>query len=105
MSMRKEDLIKKLKDEYNGCPLFENRKKGEIGIYVGKPITIKDYFRMSDYHAVIFEEDNEHFFFSGGSLKSMLDKYGEEDLRGIQIIPKEMIRTASKRDYRPFEVV
>ena len=98
-------LISKLKEDFNGCPLFEKRAQGDMETMVGKTITIEDYFKLSDYHVVIFEEDKEHFYFSGGTLKNMLEKYGEQDMRGVQVIPKPKIKTASRRDFRPFEVV
>lgn len=98
------ELLNQIKKESNGCDLFDGRVQGDIETHVGTQLTIKDYYKIEDYHVVIFDEDDEHFFFSGGRLKSILNKY-EQDLRGLRVVPQSMIKTASKRDYRPYTVV
>lgn len=101
----REELLKKLKEEFNGCPLFEGREKGDLKDLENKIVTIADYFPMSDYHAVVFEEDNAKCYLSGGGLKKMLTTYGDEDLRGIKIKILPMVKTTAKRDFRPIEII
>lgn len=103
--MDKRELEKLLKDEFNGCPLFEGRTKGDLNELKDKVVTIKEYFPLSDYHAVVFEEEPEKVYLSGGGLKKLLSKYENEDLSGLKIKLLPMIKTNSKRDYRPIEVV
>lgn len=100
------NLLKKLKEDFNGCPLFEGREKEDNSTLEGKEVTIDDYFPMSDYHAVTFVEFPDKVFLSGGGLKKLLSNYGaENDLRGLKIKVLPMIKTASRRDYRPIEVI
>lgn len=105
MSLTREELIKKLKEDFNGCPLFEGREKGDLNELDGETVTIADYFPMSEYHAVVFEEHNDKVYLSGGGLKKLLTEYGKEDVRGIKIKMLPLIKTNAKRDYRPIEVI
>ena len=105
MSLTREELIKKLKEDFNGCPLFEGREKGDLKDLEGETVTVADYFPMSDYHAVVFEEHDKKVYLSGGGLKKMLTEYGDEDVRGVKIKVLPMIKTSAKRDYRPIEVI
>lgn len=103
--MNKKELEKQLKESFNGCPLFEGREKGDLSELTGREVTIKEYFPLSDYHAVVFEEEPEKVYLSGGGLKKLLTQYETEDLSGLRIKLLPMIKTNSKRDYRPIEVI
>jgi hypothetical protein len=105
MSLTREELIKKMKEDFNGCPLFEDREKGDLNDLDGEILTIADYFPMSEYHAVVFEEHDDKVYLSGGGLKKLLTEYGKEDVRGIKIKMLPLIKTKAKRDYRPIEVI
>lgn len=105
MALTREELIKKLKDAFNGCPLFDGREKGDLKDLENEVVTISEYFPMSDYHAVVFEEHSDKVYLSGGGLKKLLTEYATEDLSGIKIKMLPMIKTSTKRDYRPIEVI
>ena len=112
MTKVNEKFLEELKKEFNGCPLFEGREKGDIEIHVNKPCTITDYFKMKEssgsyYYAFTIEQDKEHTFLSGGAITKLIDKCidNEFDPVGITFVPKEKIKTTSKRDYRPIEVL
>lgn len=104
--MKNKDLLKALKEEFNGCPLFEGRTKESMDALTDKVVTIDTYFAMSDYHAVVFKEFPSNVFLSGGGLKTLLNKYGaNEALVGLQIKVLPMIKTADRHDFRPIEIV
>ena len=112
MTKVSKNFLEELKKEFNGCPLFEGREKGDIEMHVNKPCTIADYFKMKEasgsyYYAFIIEQDNEHTFLSGGAITKLIDACEENGFEaiGITFVPKEMIKTSSKRDYRPIEVL
>lgn len=112
MTKVNKNFLEELKKEFNGCPLFEGREKGDIEIHVDKPCTITDYFKLQEssgsyYYAFTIEQDNEHTFLSGGAITRLIDECVDNDFDpiGVTFVPKEKIKTASKRDYRPIEVL
>jgi hypothetical protein len=102
--MNKKNIVEQMMKEFNGCPLFEGREKGSLDELTGLEVTIADFYNLADYHAVIFEESPEKVYLSGGGLKKLLTKYGEDAI-GVKIVIEEMIKTAKKNDYRPIRVV
>lgn len=100
----KEDVLKKMKERFNGCPLFEGRTKEKMDVLTGKEVTIQEFFPMADYHAVVFAEYPDKVFLSGGALKQLLNEFGE-DAVGLKIAVLEMIKTADKHDFRPINVI
>ena len=112
MTKVNKEFLEELKKEFNGCPLFDGREKGDIELHVNKPCTITDYFRLQEssgsyYYAFTIEQDKERTFLSGGAITKLIDKCVENgyDAVGVTFVPKEKIKTASKRDYRPIEVL
>ena len=103
--MDRKELEKMLKEDFNGCPLFEGRSKGDLNDLTGNVVTINEYFPLSDYHAVVFEEEPDKVYLSGGALKKLLAEYENEDLRGLRVKILPMVKTNSKRDFRPIEVL
>lgn len=99
------NLLKEIKKEASNCELFEGREKADFDDYVNQQLTIEDYYPIDDYHVIVFAEVPEKFFFTGGALKKIVSKFGEQDIRGLVVEPLAMIKTASKRDFRPFNVV
>lgn len=107
--MNKTELLKALKEVCNGCPLFEDREKGDLDELTDKPVTIEDYFKLSgdsgDYFAVTFKECSGKFFLSGGALTTILRDYGENGaLIDLNVTLKAKVRTANKRDFRPCQI-
>lgn len=100
-----ENAISQMKEDYNGCPLFEDREKGSLDDIVGIELTIDDLFPLNDYHCVVFEEIPDKFFLTGGALKDLCNNYKPEFVRGRRISVGEKVKTRNKRDFRPIKVL
>lgn len=107
-NMTREQIIKAMKDEHNGCPLFEGREKGSLDDLTEKVVTIENVFKLSgddgDYHAITFVEDTEHTYLTSGGLKKLCDEFGGHVV-GVKVKIKPMMKTKNKRDFRPIEVI
>lgn len=106
-NMTREQLIEKMKEKFNGCPLFEDREKESLDILTDKPVTIDNIYRLTGnngaYYAVTFKEDTTHVFLSGGGLTKLCDEFGE-DVIGVNITILPKIKTQTNHDYRPITV-
>lgn len=112
MKTATREFMKQLKEEFNGCPLFEGREKTDIENYVGKVLTLNEAFEMSDgegghYYAYTICEDDKVVLLSGGAVTKLLDmcKDGEFEPTGIKFEVCEMTKTKKNRDYRPIRIV
>lgn len=97
--------IAQMKSDYNGCPLFEDREKGSLDDLTGKEMTIKDLFPLNDYHCVVFEEDDAHFYLTGGALKDLCNNYPPKFVIGRVIELQPMVKTRRKKEFRPLKVI
>lgn len=100
-----QNAIEQMKNDYNGCPLFEDREKGSLDELTGMEITIEDLFPLNDYHCVVFEEVPDKFYLTGGALKDLCNNYPPEFVRGRVIVLQEMVKTKRKKEFRPIKVI
>ena len=113
----KENWLKKTKEQYNGCPLFNGREKGDMDELTGKVVTLKEAYPYKsndgDYHAFTVEEMPDKVYLSGGALKNLLNEAkesGDVDFlceHGLQFKPLPMVEVKSQRGrtFRPIEVI
>lgn len=100
-----QNVIAEMQDEFNGCPLFEDREKGSLDELTGLEVTIEDLFPLNDYHCVVFAEAPDKFFLTGGALKDLCNNYQPEFVRGRTIVIQPMVKTRNKKDFRPIKVI
>lgn len=100
-----QKVIEQMKEDYNGCPLFEEREKGSLDELTGLELTIEDLFPLNDYHCVVFFEVPDKFFLTGGALKDLCNNYPPNFVKGRTIILQEKVKTRSKKDFRPIKVI
>lgn len=100
-----EGIIAKMKEDYNGCPLFEDREKGQLDDLTGKKLTIEDIYPMNDYHAIVFEEDATHVYLTGGALKDLCNEYEKKYVVGRTIEIGELVKTKKGRQFRPIKII
>lgn len=100
-----DNAIKQMKEEFNGCPLFEDREKGSLDELTDLEITIDDLFPLNDYHCVVFSEIPDKFFLTGGALKDLCNNYPPEFVKGrvVKLLP--MVKTKRKKEFRPIKVI
>lgn len=99
------NIIDQMKEEFNGCPLFEGREKGQLDDLTGEKLTIEDIYPIEDYHAIVFEGINEHVYLTGGALKDLCNNYPKHVVVGRTIILQEKVKTKKNRDFRPITIV
>lgn len=99
------EIIQKMKEEFNGCPLFEGREKGSLDDITDKELTIDDIYPLNDYHCIIFSEIPDLFFLTGGALKDLCNNYEPQFVVGRVIKIKPLVKTKSRRDFRPIEII
>lgn len=102
-------VLAEMKKRFNGCELMQNRNKGDFDAVVGEVLTVEDYQRLTgedgNYYAVVFEEDADNFYLSGGALTEMLETWGEDNgCVGVKVSFGEKVKTKAKRDYRPMTI-
>lgn len=101
--MNKQEILKKMQERFNGCPLFEGREKAKFDQLEDQTVTVEAYFKLSDYYAVIFEECPDAVFLSGGAMTELFDDFGDNAI-GVRVTILPMIKTNSKRDFRPIRI-
>ena len=99
------EMLKKMQDQFNGCPLFVDREKGSLDDIVDKELTIEDIYPLQDYHCIVFSELPDNFYLTGGALKDLCNEYEHEFVIGRIIKIKEKVKTKKRRDFRPIEVI
>ena len=98
------ETIKKMKEIFNGCPLFEGREKGSLDELTGKKISIMEYYRLANYHAVVFNEYPDRVYLSCSSLDKFITEF-PEDCKNVNITFTTPIQTADRHTYRPLSIV
>ena len=98
------EIIKKMKEMFNGCPLFEGRERGNLDELTGKEISIMEFFKLGNYHAVVFNEYPNRVYLSCASLDKLIIEFPEE-CKNVKIKFLTPIKTADKHDYRPLNIV
>ena len=103
-----KDLYAKMKEDFNGCPLFIDREKGDLDNLVDQEVQIESYYELTGengtYYAVAFKGDEENFYLSGGALTTFIEKYGDA-VKEVKIIILEKVKTKARRDFRPIRIV
>lgn len=103
-----KETIAKMKEQFNGCPLFIDREKGDIDDLVGKKVKIESYYKLTgdtgDYYAVGFAGIEDKFYLSGGAITELIRDYGD-DAKEAEFLIMEKIKTKSKREYRPIRIL
>ena len=103
----KKDILVKMQERFNGCPLFIDRDKGDLDELVGKKVKIESYYELTGengkYFAIAFVGYDDKFFLSGGALTELIADYGD-DAKEVEILIKEKVKTKNRREYRPIAV-
>lgn len=97
--------IAEMMEEFNGCPFFNERTKGQLDDIIDIELTIEDIFPMQDYHAIIFSELPDTFYLTGGALKDLCNNYKPEHVRGRVVVLSEKKRTKNNHEFRPIKVL
>lgn len=100
-----QNILKQMQDQFNGCPLFVDREKGQLDDIVDKELTIEDIYPLQDYHCIVFSEIPDFFYLTGGALKDLCNEYDPKFVIGRVIKIKEKVKTKKRRDFRPIEVI
>lgn len=98
-------VLQEMQDRFNGCPLFNEREKGDWDAVVDMILTVEDIFPLTDYHVVTFKEIEDKFFLTGGAMKELCNNYERKYVLDLIVKPLAKVRTKSNRDYRPIEVL
>lgn len=104
-----KDFVEQLKQEFNS-EIYPDREKGNLDDLTEKEVTISEFKTLEstdgEYQAVIFEEDTEHFYLSGGGLKKLLSQYGN-DVIGLKIklMPVVAVKSDRRKTYRPIQII
>lgn len=99
------DMLAKMQEQFNGCPLFEGREKGSLDDLENIELTIDQIYPLQDYHCIVFKEKPENFYLTGGALKDLCNDYEPRFVLGRVIIIQPMVTTKSRRNFRPIKVV
>lgn len=99
------EVLGQMKDEFNGCPLFEGREKGALDDIEGKELHIAEIFPIQDYHCVVFEELPDTYYLTGGALKDLCNNYPPKFVVGRCVLIQPLVDTKSRRKYRPIKVL
>lgn len=110
-----QQAIAEMKEEFNGCPLFQNREKGSLDDLTGIQLRIADLYPINEFHCVIFDdlkEDNPasqfvngKYFLTGGALKDLCNNYPPEFVVNRLIEIQPMVDTKSRNKFRPIKVL
>ena len=102
-----KEVLAKMQERFNGCPLFIDREKGDLDELVDKKVHIESYYKLTgdngDYYAIAFKGYDDKFFLSGGALTDIINEFGD-DAKLVEILIMEKIKTKSKREFRPIRV-
>lgn len=103
-----KEILAKMKEQFNGCPLFIDREKGDLDELVGKKVVIESYYKLTgdngEYFALAFKGYDDKFYLSGGAITELLSTYGDV-AKEVEILIMEKIKTKSKREYRPIRII
>lgn len=102
--MTKKELLKKMQDFSNGCPLFEGREKCSLDDVAESELTIDDFYKIDTYYCVTFREMPKNFFLSSSSLTNLLEEFGKECI-GVVVKFEKTVKTSGGKTFRPLKVV
>lgn len=102
-----KNILAKMQEDFNGCPLFIDREKGDLDNLVGQKVRIESYYELTGengkYYAIAFVGHDDEFYLSGGALTTLIEKYGD-DAKEVDILIQEKVKTKNRRDFRPIKV-
>lgn len=102
-----KEVLARMQERFNGCPLFVDRDKGDLDELIGKKVRIESYYKLTgdngDYYALAFKGIDDKFYLSGGALTDLINEFGD-DAKMVEILIMEKVKTKSKREYRPIRV-
>ena len=102
-----KQILAKMQERFNGCPLFIDREKGDLDDLVGQKVKIESYYELTGengkYYAVAFIGMEDKFFLSGGALTDLITEFGD-DAKEVEILIQEKVKTKNRRDFRPIRV-
>lgn len=102
-----KEVLAKMQERFNGCPLFIDRDKGDLDELIGTKVQIESYYKLTgengDYYALAFKGHDDKFYLSGGAITELINDFGE-DAKDCQILIKEKVKTKGKREYRPINI-
>lgn len=103
----KKEVLARMQERFNGCPLFIDREKGDLDELVGKKVVIESYYKLTgengDYYALSFKGYEEKFYLSGGALTDLINEFGD-DAKEVEILIMEKVKTKNRREFRPIRV-
>ena len=103
----KKEVLTRMKERFNGCPLFIDREKGDLDELVGKKVAIESYYKLTgengDYYALSFKGYEEKFYLSGGALTDLINEFGD-DAKEAEILIMEKVKTKNRREFRPIRI-
>lgn len=103
----KKEILAKMQERFNGCPLFIDRDKAELDELIGKKVVIEQYYKLTgengDYYAIAFKGYDDKFFLSGGALTDLITEFGD-DAKEVEILIMEKVKTKNRREFRPIRV-
>lgn len=101
------DTLAKMKERFNGCPLFDDRDKGDLDDLVGSRVKIEQFYELTGengkYYALAFEGIDDKFYLSGGALTDLIAEFGD-DAKDVEILIMQKVKTKNKREFRPIRV-
>lgn len=110
--MKNEELLKKLKERFNGSEIMSNLEKKQQEDFTGEKLTIEDYDVIngtdSHFYAVVFKEHPEYYVLSGSALTELIDMCESSQPKGaidIQLRINKKVKTKNKTDYTPITVL
>ena len=103
----REEILKALKEMNNGCPLMENREKGDFDELENETVTIDEAFPLDGYYCVTLKDDSEHFYLTSMSVTKAIDFIlsAGETPEGLTFKVLEKVKTKNKNTYRPIEII
>lgn len=106
------ELLKKLKERFNGSEIMTNLEKKKQEDFVGEELTIYDYDVIngsdSHFYAVMFKEHEDNYVLSGSALTELIDMCESAEPNGavgIRIRIGKKVKTKNKTDYTPITVL
>lgn len=108
MSKMTNEIFKQMQEQFNGCPLFIDREKGDLDDLIGQKVKIESYYELTGengaYYAVAFVGDDKKFYLSGGDLTNLIKDYGD-CAKEVEVLIMEKVKTKNHRDFRPIRVL
>lgn len=102
------EIFNKMQEQFNGCPLFIDREKGDLDELIGQKVKIESFYELTgdngNYYAVAFVGKDDKFYLSGGALTEIIRDYPDY-VKDVEVLIMEKVKTKNHRDYRPIRVL